>query len=367
MTTPLLKTAVLIPCYNEEATVAKVIDDFRRHLPDAQIFVYDNNSTDRTVERAHAAGAVVRFEPLQGKGNVIRRMFADIEADIYVMVDGDATYDAGAAPEMIRVLVDNQLDMVNGARITDIKEAYRPGHRFGNRLLTGIVAWTFGNRLKDMLSGYRVFSRRYVKSFPSLSSGFETETELTVHALHLRMPIAEVATAYKDRPAGSTSKLSTYRDGMRILLRILNFIKEERPLAFFSVIALFFALSSVGLMAPILTEFIETGLVPKLPTAVLSMSMMIIGFLSFACGLILDTVTRGRSEMKRMRYLDTPVLSSANPSHAPQREPVEAQSITLRPVAATAMSLAPAVGSPARQEGLPAPETNGAGTWLSAA
>ena len=303
-----LETAVLIPCYNEEATVARVVDDFRRHLPDARIFVYDNNSTDRTVERAMAAGAIVRFEPLQGKGNVIRRMFADIEADVYVMVDGDATYDAGAAPEMIRLLIDHQLDMVNGARVTDIKEAYRPGHRFGNRMLTGIVAWTFGNRLKDMLSGYRVFSRRYVKSFPSLSSGFETETELTVHALHLRMPIAEIVTAYKDRPTGSTSKLSTYKDGCRILLRILAFIKEERPMAFFSSIALCFALSSVGLMVPILTEFIETGLVPRLPTAVLSMSMMIIGFLSFACGLILDTVSRGRSEMKRMRYLSTPAI-----------------------------------------------------------
>lgn len=304
-----LKIAVLIPCFNEEATIAKVVHDFRQTLPDAHIFVYDNNSTDRTVERALAAGAAVRSEPLQGKGNVIRRMFADIEAEVYVIVDGDDTYDATAAPRMIELLVNKQLDMVNGARITSIREAYRPGHRFGNWLLTSIVAWTFGNRLKDMLSGYRVFSRRYVKSFPSLSAGFETETELTVHALHLRMPIAEIVTSYKDRPTGSTSKLSTYKDGCRILLRILAFIKEEKPMGFFSIIALFFALSSVGMMAPILTEFIETGLVPRLPTAVLSMSMMIIGFLSFACGLILDTVTRGRSEMKRMRYLSTPAIS----------------------------------------------------------
>lgn len=300
------KIAVLVPCYNEEATVARVVEDFRASLPTAAIYVYDNNSTDRTVARARQAGAIVRTESLQGKGNVVRRMFADIEAEVYVLVDGDATYDAAAAPEMVRLLVDNQLDMVNGARVTDIKEAYRLGHRFGNRLLTSIVALTFGNRLKDMLSGYRVFSRRYVKSFPSLAVGFEIETELTVHALHLRMPIAEVATAYRERPAGSSSKLSTFRDGFRILWKILVFIKEEKPMAFFSSVALFFSFSSVALMLPIIAEFLETGLVPRIPTAVLSMSMMIIGFLSFACGLILDTVSRGRSEMKRMRYLSTP-------------------------------------------------------------
>ncbi len=300
------KTAVLIPCYNEEATVAKVVGDFRLSLPDAEIFVYDNNSTDRTIDIAKNAGAVVRSEPLQGKGNVVRRMFADIEAEVYVLVDGDATYDAAAAPGMIKLLLDHQLDMVNGARVTDIKEAYRLGHRFGNRLLTSIVSMTFGNRLKDMLSGYRIFSRRYVKSFPSLAVGFEIETELTVHALHLRMPIAEVDTVYKDRPAGSASKLNTFRDGFRILWKIMVFIKEEKPMAFFSSIALFFCLFSIGLMLPILSEFVETGLVPRLPTAVLSMSMMIIAFLSIACGLILDTVSRGRSEMKRMRYLGTP-------------------------------------------------------------
>ena len=304
-------TAILIPCFNEEATIGTVVNDFRQTLPDAQIFVYDNNSKDGTVEAALEAGAIVRSEPLQGKGNVVRRMFADIEAEVYILVDGDATYDAAAAPQMIQLLVDNQLDMVNGARVTDIKEAYRPGHRFGNWLLTSLVAWTFGNRLKDLLSGYRVFSRRYVKSFPSLAVGFETETELTIHALHLRMPIAEVETIYKDRPAGSISKLCTFKDGFRILWMILIFIKEEKPMAFFSSIALFFCLSSVALMFPILKEFVETGLVPRLPTAVLSMSMMIIGFLSLACGLILDTVTRGRSEMKRMRYLSTP----ATPVH----------------------------------------------------
>ena len=298
--------AVLIPCFNEEATIAQVVNDFRQTLPDAQIYVYDNNSRDRTVEAALKAGALVRSEPLQGKGNVVRRMFADIEAEVYILVDGDSTYDAASAPKMIKLLVDNQLDMVNGARVTEIKEAYRPGHRFGNWLLTSIVSWTFGNRLKDMLSGYRVFSRRYVKSFPSLSVGFETETELTIHALHLRMPIVEVETPYRDRPAGSTSKLSTFKDGFRILWMILVFVKEEKPMSFFSIIALFFCLCSVALMFPILREFILTGLVPRLPTAVLSMSMMIISFLSMACGLILDTVTRGRSEMKRMRYLSTP-------------------------------------------------------------
>ena len=298
--------AVLVPCYNEEVTIRTVVADFRRALPQATIYVYDNNSTDRTVEMARAAGAVVRSEPLQGKGNVVRRMFADIEAEVYLLVDGDATYDAASAPAMIRRLVDDRLDMVNGARVTEVRAAYRPGHRFGNRLLTGLVAWTFGNGLTDMLSGYRVFSRRYVKSFPSLAVGFEIETELTIHALHLRMPIAEIATPYRERPSGSTSKLSTYRDGLRILWKILVFIKEERPMAFFSLIGLGFCLLAVVLMVPILREFLATGMVPRLPTAVLSMGLMTIGFISFACGLILDTVSRGRSEMKRMRYLSTP-------------------------------------------------------------
>ena len=298
--------AILVPCYNEEVTIRTVVADFRRVLPEATIYVYDNNSTDRTSEMARAAGAVVRSEVLQGKGNVVRRMFADIEAEVYLLVDGDATYDAESAPAMIQRLCEHHLDMVNGARVTAVRAAYRPGHRFGNRLLTGLVAWTFGNGLTDMLSGYRVFSRRYVKSFPSLAVGFEIETELTVHALHLRMPIAEIATAYRERPSGSTSKLSTYRDGLRILWRILVFIKEERPMAFFSLIGLGFCLLAVVLMVPILQEFLATGLVPRLPTAVLSMGLMTIGFISFACGLILDTVSRGRSEMKRMRYLSTP-------------------------------------------------------------
>lgn len=305
MTEP-FRTAVLIPCYNEETAIAKVVDDFRRALPDAVIYVYDNNSRDRTIDVACAAGAVVRVEPLQGKGNVLRRMFADIEADIYVLVDGDATYDAASAPKMIKALLDGPLDMVNGARVTNIQEAYRPGHRFGNWLLTSMVAWIFGNRFSDMLSGYRVFSRRYVKSFPALAVGFETETELTVHALELRMPTAEMGTPYKDRPVGSVSKLSTFKDGFRILWTIVVLVKEERPMQFFSLLAAFLAIFSLVLIVPILSEYVETGLVPRLPTAILSMGMMILSFLSLSCGLILETVTRGRREMKRMRYLNIP-------------------------------------------------------------
>ena len=300
------RTAILIPCYNEEAAIAQVVEDFRRILPGAVIYVYDNNSRDRTVEVARAAGAIVRTEPLQGKGNVVRRMFADIEADIYVMVDGDATYAAESAPKMIAALREGSLDMVNGSRVTDIAKAYRPGHRFGNWLLTGMVAWIFGSRFSDMLSGYRVMSRRYVKSFPALSAGFETETELTVHALELRMPIAEIATPYKDRPEGSVSKLSTFRDGFRILWTIIVLVKEERPMQFFSLLALAFASASTALIIPIVVRFLQTGLVPRLPTAVLSMGLMILAFLSLACGLVLETVTRGRREMKRMQYLSVP-------------------------------------------------------------
>lgn len=305
-----LRTAVLIPCYNEELAITQVVTDFRRALPHATIYVYDNNSKDRTVEVARAAGAVVRTEGLQGKGNVVRRMFADIEADIYVLVDGDATYDAASAPKLIQALLDESLDMVNGARVTEIEKAYRPGHRFGNWLLTSMVAWIFGNRFKDMLSGYRVFSRRYVKSFPALSAGFETETELTVHALELRMPTMEIMTPYKDRPVGSVSKLSTFRDGFRILWTIMVLVKEERPMQFFSLAAAFLMAVAVILIVPVVGDFFRTGLVPRLPTAVLSMGLMLIGFLSLSCGLILETVTRGRREMKRMRYLNVPATQS---------------------------------------------------------
>lgn len=308
-----LTVAVLVPCYNEEVAIPKVVADFRAALPDAIIHVYDNNSRDGTVAAARGAGAIVRTETLQGKGNVVRRMFADIEADIYVLVDGDDTYEAAAAPEMVRLLVENQLDMVNGARVTEIEAAYRRGHRFGNALLTGIVARIFGNRVSDMLSGYRVFSRRFVKSFPALAAGFETETEFTVHALELKMPVGEVRTAYKDRPAGSTSKLRTYSDGFRILRTILILVKEERPLQFFSAAGGVLAVTAVAIFVPVLAEFLRTGLVPRLPTAILSTGLVLLSFLAFACGLILDTVTRGRKEAKRMAYLSIPAPGAVRP------------------------------------------------------
>jgi glycosyltransferase involved in cell wall biosynthesis len=298
-----LRIAVLIPCYNEAVAIPSVVAGFRAALPEAAIYVYDNNSKDGTAEAARAAGAVVRREPLQGKGQVIRRMFADVDADAYVLVDGDATYDATSAPAMVRLLLDDRLDMVNGARVTEIEAAYRRGHRLGNQVLTGMVAWVFGNRVTDMLSGYRVFSRRFVKSFPALSSGFETETEFTVHALELRMPVGEVATPYKDRPQGSTSKLRTYSDGLRILRTIVLLIKEERPLHFFALAALVLLLLGVGLSVPVVVDYVRTGLVPRLPTAVLSTGLVLLAMLALACGLILDSVSRGRKELKRLTYL----------------------------------------------------------------
>lgn len=298
--------AVLIPCLNEQAAIGQVVRDFRAALPEATIYVYDNASTDRTVEVARAAGAVVRIEPLRGKGNVVRRMFADVEADAYILVDGDDTYAATAAPAALEKLLAEQLDMVNVARVTEIQAAYRPGHRFGNALLTGVVARIFGNRFSDILSGYRVFSRRFVKSFPALAAGFEIETELTVHALELRMPIAEVSAPYKDRPAGSASKLHTFRDGFRILRTILTLAKEERPLAFFSLVFAVLALVALGLALPVFETYRETGLVPRLPTAVLATGTMLLAFLSLTCGFVLDTVTRGRRELKRLSYLTTP-------------------------------------------------------------
>ncbi|MGE3770966.1 MAG: glycosyltransferase family 2 protein [Bdellovibrionales bacterium] len=297
------KIAVIIPCYNEEAAIAKVVQDFRLALPSATIYVYDNNSKDRTSEVARAAGAVVRFEPLKGKGNVVRRMFADVDADYYIMVDGDATYDASVAPQLLEKLITENLDMVNGARVTEIKAAYRAGHVLGNKLLTGLVAGIFGKRFKDMLSGYRVFSRRFVKSFPAISAGFEIETELTVHALQLRLPVGEVDTTYVDRPPGSVSKLNTYRDGIRILWMIAHFVKRELPLHFFSLGAALMVLLALVLGGPVILEYVETGLVPRLPTAVLSASLVILAAISLACGLILNTVTLGRIEAKRLTYL----------------------------------------------------------------
>jgi len=304
--------AVLVPCYNEEAAIARVVHDFRAALPASKIYVYDNNSRDRTSEVARHAGAIVRQEKRQGKGNVVRRMFSDIEADVYVLVDGDATYHAPSAPALIDRLLSDDLDMVVGARVHSEAEAYRPGHRFGNAMLTGFVAWLFGKSFNDILSGYRVFSRRFVKSFPALSTGFETETELTVHALELRMPVTEVETPYGVRPEGSVSKLSTYRDGFRILRLILTLYKHERPLAFFAVVAGLLATVSVGLAVPIVLEWLRTGLVPRFPTAILSTGLMILACLSIASGVILQTVTRGRQELKRLIYLQIPRFSARN-------------------------------------------------------
>ena len=300
------RLAVLIPCHNEAATIAGVVEGFRAALPEPTIYVYDNNSRDETAARAAAAGAVVRREVLQGKGYVVRRMFADVEADIYVLVDGDGTYDPAAAATMVGRLLSEGLDMVTGTRVSDLAEAYRPGHRFGNRLLTGMVQAVFGNRVSDMLSGYRVFSRRFVKSFPALATGFEIETELTVHALELRMALGEVPTAYGARPEGSVSKLNTYRDGFRILRTILMLVKEERPLQFFSLCAGLFLLAGLGLGLPVVVTFFQTGLVPRLPTAVLAAAFVLLAFLAFALALILDSVAHGRREIKRLMYLGIP-------------------------------------------------------------
>ena len=295
--------AVLVPCYNEEAAIAKVVADFRAALPGAAVYVYDNNSTDRTVEAATRAGAVVRREQHQGKGNVVRRMFTDVDADIYVLVDGDATYDAPSAPAMIEKLVHDRLDMVCAVRVDQEESAYRLGHRAGNRLLTGFVAHVFGEAFTDMLSGYRVFTRRFVKSFPVLSGGFEIETELTVHALELELPVGEIRTPYYSRPRGSASKLSTWKDGFRIMRTIFKIYRSERPLPFFGSIGVSLAIASFGFALPILLTFMREGIVPRLPTVILSTGLMVIAVLAIACGLVLDTVTRGRRELKLLAYL----------------------------------------------------------------
>jgi glycosyltransferase involved in cell wall biosynthesis len=302
------RIAVLIPCHNEAAAIRRVVGEFEAALPQATIFVYDNNSTDGTPELARNAGAVVRREPLQGKGNVVRRMFADLEADVYVLVDGDGTYDASAAPALVERLLRDELDMVTGVRIADSASAYRMGHRFGNRALTGVVANIFGDRCSDMLSGYRAFSRRFVKSFPALAAGFEIETELTVHALELRMPIADVPTRYGAREEGSASKLNTVRDGLHIGATIVRIVKEERPLQFFTLIALLLFLGSLVLGYPVVLTYFEIGQVPRLPTAVLAMGLMIIAFLSFTAGVVLDSIANGRRELRRLRYLDIPLF-----------------------------------------------------------
>ena len=306
--------AVLLPCYNEEVAIAEVISGFREALPEATIYVFDNNSRDSTVERAREAGAVVRSEARQGKGNVVRRMFADVDADVYLMADGDLTYDASKAAEMVDLLVRDNLDMVVGTRLDSAGQAlFRSGHRFGNRLLTGVVGFLFGSTFTDMLSGYRVFSRRFVKSFPAISGGFETETELTIHALQLKMPVAEFRAPYFARPEGSASKLSTYRDGLRILRMIVYLLKEFRPTLFFSAIAAALALASLAIAYPLLLTYLETGLVPRFPTAILSTGLMLLAFLSFTCGLILDSVSNHRLEAKRLHYLGLPAVGA--PAH----------------------------------------------------
>ena len=301
-----LRIAVILPCYNEEAAIAETVAGFRAALPSATIYAYDNNSKDRTVELARAAGAVVRTERQQGKGHVVRRMFADIDADIYVMADGDLTYDPRAAPDMVRMLVEQQFDMVVGTRQHEVAGAYRGGHVFGNRLFTGLLARLFGRSFTDIFSGYRVFSRRFVKSFPALSEGFEIETEISVHALELRMPVGELATSYGARPKGSSSKLSTYRDGWRILKTIGTLYRVERPVLFYGGLAGLLLLVAVILAVPLLITYLDTGLVPRFPTAILATGMVIVAVLSFFAGLILDTVTRGRREMRRIAYLAYP-------------------------------------------------------------
>ena len=299
------RVAVLIPCYNEAATIAQVVGDFHAALPGAVVYVYDNNSTDGTGEAASAAGAVVVRETRQGKGHVVRRMFRDIDADVFVLVDGDATYDAARLPKLIGEL-DAGADMVVAARVSQDSAAYRRGHQFGNRTLTGFVAAVFGKELRDMLSGYRVMSRRFVKSFPALSTGFEIETELTVHALELDLPISEIDTPYFARPAGSVSKLNTWRDGARIMSTILHLYRSERPLIFFAVVGALLAALSVLLAVPVVVTYVETGLVPRIPTAVLSTGLMILAFLSIAVGFVLDTVSQGRRELKLLAYLAQP-------------------------------------------------------------
>jgi glycosyltransferase involved in cell wall biosynthesis len=302
------RVAVLVPCFNEEAAVATVVTDFRNALPSAEIYVYDNNSSDRTKAVALEAGAQVRSERRQGKGHVVRRMFADIDADIYVLVDGDATYDALSAPRMIETLLSDHLDMVVGFRVDQAEAAYRPGHRTGNWMLTSFLSSVFRQEFKDILSGYRVFSRRFVKSFPVLSDGFEIETELSVHALELALPVAEIETPYFARPEGSFSKLNTWRDGFRILSTILKLYRSEKPLRFFTAIGFFLTLVSIGIAIPVVVTYFEEGLVPRLPTAVLSMGLMILAVLSVSSGLVLDTVTRGRREMKLLAYLSQPAM-----------------------------------------------------------
>lgn len=310
------RIAVLLPCFNEEAAIGATVTGFREALPEAAIYVYDNNSSDRTREVAAAAGAIVRTERQQGKGHVVRRMFADIDADIYVMADGDLTYDPAAAPEMVRLLLADQLDMVVGTRRHEAADAYRGGHVLGNRIFTGLLSGLFGRSFTDIFSGYRVFSRRFVKSFPVLSSGFEIETEISVHALELRMPVGEVETRYLARPEGSASKLSTFGDGWRILKTIVTLYRIERPTLFYGTIGLALLLAAILLSIPLILTYFATGLVPRVPTAILVTGMTIVAVLCFFTGLILDTVTRGRREVRRLAYLAQPAPGASIPAKA---------------------------------------------------
>ena len=306
MSTTAIRVAVLVPCYNEEAAIAQVVQDFRASMPNAEIYVYDNNSRDQTIARATAAGAIVRSERRQGKGNVVRRMFADVEADVYVLVDGDDTYDASAAPGLVNALIDGGYDIVSGRRVAIAQAAYRAGHVLGNRMLTNLTATMFRVKIADLLTGYRVMSRRFVKSFPFTAEGFGIETELTVHAVRLLMPMIEIDTRYKERPEGSVSKLNTWRDGFRILFTIMGLVREERPLVFFTAIFVFLTLASLAVGMPVVVEYLRTHAVTRLPSAILSTGLMVLAFLSLVAGLILDTVTRGRWEAKRMAYLAIP-------------------------------------------------------------
>jgi glycosyltransferase involved in cell wall biosynthesis len=304
-----VSVAVIIPCFNEALTVAKVVRDLRRTLPNARIYVYDNNSTDDTIAQARQAGAIARSERRQGKGNVVRRMFADIDADLYVMVDGDDTYDAAAIPLLIEYAIANNCDMVNGRRMHDGTHTLRWGHESGNRVLSRLVGILFDGELRDMLSGQKVFSRRFAKSFPALTRGFDIETELVVHALEMRIPTGELPVQYKQRPTGSRSKLNTYRDGWRIMSTIVRFMKEDRPLLFFSCFGVLLGAAGIVLSVPLFLTYFETGLVPRIPTAILIVGLMLMSALSFTAGLILDTVTRGRLEMKRLMYLSIPSIA----------------------------------------------------------
>ncbi len=304
--------AVLIPCYNEAVAIESVVSEFRRALPEAKIYVYDNNSSDSTVEKARRAGAIVRHERMQGKGHVVCRMFADVEADVYLLVDGDGTYDASMARKLVDALLSGPYDMINGRRVETGTGNYRPGHRLGNRILTGLVKRLFHQGFNDMLSGYKAFSRRYVKSFPALSQGFEIETELTVHALNMKMAVREMDTPYGSRMEGSASKLNTWRDGWRILKTIVRLLKDERPMPFFGGIAAFLLLVALLLFVPIALDYLETGLVLRFPTLIVLTGLAVAAVISFITGLILDSVSMQKNETRRLIYLSIPARSEKN-------------------------------------------------------